>query len=155
MAAELETLRALIDAFRPPSCPVSADAAARRARDFLAAFRTSGSPRAGILDTSLSLLGLLALTGTDGRRDAVRRRLTMMDSSLSPLRDLARFAQRLATVVLYATLDEAGRPAAAQAIGYDVLADPPRAMAAVGRAGPPAPPGVLVGADEAAPHEGP
>ena len=80
MASELETLRALIDAFRPPSCPVSVDAAARRAHEFLAAFRASGSPRAGILDTSLSLLGLLALAGTDGGRESVRRRLTVMDS---------------------------------------------------------------------------
>src|SRR5437867_10341296 len=102
MAAEIETLRAVIDAFRPPSCPVGVDAATRRALDFLAAFRASGSPRAGILNTSLSLLGLLALAGTDGSRDSVRRRLTMMDSSVAPLRDLARLAQRLATVVLYA-----------------------------------------------------
>jgi hypothetical protein len=33
-----------------------------------------------------------------------------VESSLPPIRDLARFAQRLATVVIYATLDEAGRP---------------------------------------------
>jgi hypothetical protein len=37
MAAETETLHALIDAFRPPSCPVSVDAATRRARDLLIA----------------------------------------------------------------------------------------------------------------------
>src|SRR5258705_8832179 len=100
MAAELEPLRALIDACRPPSCPVSVAAAARRAREFLGGFRASGWPRAGILDTSLSLLGLLALTGTDGRRDAVRRRLTVMHSSLPPLRDLAPFAPRLGPLVL-------------------------------------------------------
>jgi choline dehydrogenase-like flavoprotein len=144
MAAEIETLRALINAFRPPDCPVSVDAATRRAADFLATFKASGSPRAGILDTSLSLLGLLALTGTDGTREAIRRRLTSMDSSLPPLRDLARFAQRLATVVLYATLDDTGRPAAAQAVGYDVFADRPRGVAAVAPQEPRLPSGVVV-----------
>ena len=153
MVAELETLRALIDAFRPPSCPVSVDAAARRAHEFLAAFRTSGSPRAGMLDTSLSLLGLLALTGTDGRRDAIRRRLTVMDSSLSPLRHLARLAQRLATVVLYATLDETGRPAAAQALGYDVFADRPRGTSPVVPEEPRLPASVVVGPADPVPDD--
>ena len=68
MAAETETLRALIDAFRPPDCPVTVDAATRRAAEFLAAFRSSGSARAGAFETGLSLLGILTLTGTDGRR---------------------------------------------------------------------------------------
>src|SRR6266850_2521497 len=153
MAAEIETLRAVIDAFRPPSCPVGVDAATRRALDFLAAFRASGSPRAGILDTSLSLLGLLALAGTDGSRDSVRRRLTMMDSSVAPLRDLARLAQRLATVVLYATLDDTGRPLAAQAVGYDVFADRPRGAVPVVPAEPRLPPGVVVGPAEPVPDE--
>jgi choline dehydrogenase-like flavoprotein len=153
MAAEIETVRALIDAFRPPSCPVGVDAATRRALDFLAAFRASGSPRAGILNTSLSLLGLLALAGTDGSRDSVRRRLTMMDSSVAPLRDLARLAQRLATVVLYATLDDTGRPRAAQAVGYDVFADRPRGAAPVVPPEPRLPPGVVVGPAEPVPDE--
>jgi choline dehydrogenase-like flavoprotein len=153
MAAEIESLRALIDAFRPASCPVSADAAARRALDFLAAFRTSGSPRAGILDTSLAFLGLLALTGTDGRRDAIRRRLTLMDSSPPPLRDLARLAQRLSTVVLYATLDDTGRPAAAQAIGYDVFAERPRGAAPVVPGEPRLAPGVVIGPAEPVPDD--
>ena len=153
MAAETETLRALIDAFRPPDCPVSVDAATRRAVEFLAAFRASGSPRAGALDTGLSLLGLLALAGTDGRREAIRRRLTVMDSSLPPLRDLARFAQRLATVVLYATLDDAGRPAAARAVGYDVFTDRPRGASAVAPEEPRLPAGVLVGPAERVPDD--
>jgi choline dehydrogenase-like flavoprotein len=153
MAADLETLRALIDAFRPPECPVSVDAATRRARDFLATFRASGSPRAGPLDDALSLLGLLALTATDGSRDAVRRRLTWMDSSVPPLRDLARLAQRLATVVLYATLDDTGRPAAARAVGYDIFADRPRAASAVVPDEPRLPPGVVVGPSEPVPDD--
>jgi choline dehydrogenase-like flavoprotein len=153
MAAETDTVRALIDAFRPPSCPVGVEAATRRALDFLAAFRASGSARAGTLDTSLSLLGLLALTGTDGRREAIRRRLSSMDAGVSPLRDLARFAQRLASVVLYATLDDAGRPPAAQAIGYDVFADRPRGAAPVVPAEPRLPPGVVVGPAEPVPDD--
>jgi len=153
MAAETETLRALIDAFRPLDCPVTVDAATRRAVEFLAAFRASGSTRAGALETGLSFLGLLILTGTDGRREAIRRRLTVMDSSLSPLRDLARFAQRLATVVLYATLDDAGRPAAAQAVGYDVFADRPRGATAVAPDEPRLPAGILIGPGERVPDD--
>src|SRR5882724_8766145 len=150
MAADTETLRALIDAFRPPGCPVSVDAATRRALDFLAAFRASGSSRVKTLDISLSLLALMVMSGTDGTRDAVRRRLTLMDSSLPPLRDLARLAQRLATVVLYATLDDTGRPLAAQAVGYDVFADRPRGAVPVV---PRLPPGVVVGPAEPVPDE--
>jgi hypothetical protein len=45
-AEEAQTLRALIDAFRPPACPIGLDAATRRAVEFLAAFRATGSPRA-------------------------------------------------------------------------------------------------------------
>ena len=108
-ADDTQTVRALIDAFRPPGCPVSVEAATRRGLDFLAGFRASGSPRVGTLDTALAFLGLL-VAGTGGRRDQVRRRLTAAESSVSALRDLARFAQRLATVVIYATLDADGRP---------------------------------------------
>lgn len=153
MAAETETLRALIDAFRPPECPVTVDAATRRAAEFLAAFRASGSTRAGALETGLSLLGILTLTGTDGRREAVRRRLTVMDASPPPLRDLARFAQRLTAVVLYATLDDAGRPAAARAVGYDVFADRPRGATAVAPDEPRLPAGVLIGPAERVPDD--
>src|SRR5262245_3136284 len=153
MAAEIETLRALIDAFRPPDCPVTVDAATRRAAEFLAAFRASGSARAGTLETGLSLLGILTLTGTDGRREAIRRRLTVMDASPSPLRDLARFAQRLAVVVLYATLADAGRPAAARAVGYDVFADRPRGATAVAPDEPRLPAGILIGPAERVPDD--
>jgi NADPH-dependent 2,4-dienoyl-CoA reductase/sulfur reductase-like enzyme len=76
-----------------------------------------------------------------------------MDSSLSPLRDLARFAQRLATVVLYATLDDAGRPAAAQAVGYDVFADRPRGATAVAPDEPRLPAGILIGPGERVPDD--
>ncbi|HSE06270.1 MAG TPA: GMC family oxidoreductase N-terminal domain-containing protein [Methylomirabilota bacterium] len=112
----------MIDAFRPAGCPVSVDAATRRALDFLAGFRASGSPRVNALDTSLAVLGFV-VAGTGGSRDRVRRRLTAVESSLPLLRDLARFAQRLATVVIYATLDDSGRPLAAQAVGYDIFQD--------------------------------
>ncbi|HEX7787764.1 MAG TPA: hypothetical protein VF653_16215, partial [Methylomirabilota bacterium] len=88
---EASTLRALIDAFRPPACPTSVEAATRRAVEFLAAFRATGSPRAATLDTGLTVLGAL-LAGTGGDRDRVRRRLDAVESSLPPLRELARFA---------------------------------------------------------------
>jgi len=153
MAAETETLRAVIDAFRPPGCPVSVDAATRRALDFLAAFRASGSSRVKTLDISLSLLALMVMTGTDGTRDAVRRRLTLMDSSLPPLHDLARLAQRLATVVLYATLDDTGRPAAAQAVGYDVFADRPRGAVPLVPLEPRLPSGAVVGPADPVPDD--
>lgn len=149
-ADEAETLRALIDAFRPPGCPVSVDAATRRALDFLSGFRATGSPRVNTLDTSLSVLGLL-ITGTGGSRERVRRRLTNVESSLPLLRDLARFAQRLATVVIYATLDDAGRPAAAQAVGYEIFEDRPRGRAPLVPAEPRLPASVVVGPAEPIP----
>jgi choline dehydrogenase-like flavoprotein len=151
-AEEAETLRALIDAFRPPACPVGVDIATRRAVEFLAAFRATGSPRAGLLDTGLTVLGAL-LVGTGGSRERVRRRLSAVEASIPPLRDLARFAQRLATVVLYATLDGAGRPLAAQAVGYEVFEDRPRGRTAAVAAEPRLPRGVVVAASEPIPDE--
>jgi choline dehydrogenase-like flavoprotein len=150
MADETRTLRALIDAFRPPACPVSVDAATRRALDFLAAFRTTGSPQVATLDLGLTILGAI-LAGTDGTREATRRRLTLMDGS--PLGELARFAQRLATIVLYATLDGSGRPPAAQAIGYDVFSDRPRGVAPLVAAEPRLPPAALVGPSDRVPDD--
>ena len=149
---EASTLRALIDAFRPPACPTSVEAATRRAVEFLAAFRATGSPRAATLDTGLTVLGAL-LAGTGGDRDRVRRRLDAVESSLPPLRELARFAQRLATVVTYATLDASGRPLAAQAVGYDVFADRPRGRGAVAPPEPGLPPSVVVGPDAPVPAD--
>jgi choline dehydrogenase-like flavoprotein len=143
-AEETATLRALIDAFRPPGCPVSTDAATRRALDFLTTFRASGSPRVQTLEVSLAALRM-AVIGTEGDRDRVRRRLTLMKSSVAPLGELARFAQRLATLVVYATLDESGRPAAAQAVGYDVFEDRPRGAAVLVPPEPLLPPDVVIG----------
>jgi len=151
-AEEAQTLRALIDAFRPPACPIGLDAATRRAVEFLAAFRATGSPRASLLDTGLTVLGAL-LVGTGGRREPVRRRLSAVESSLPPLRDLARFAQRLATVVLYATLDETGRPLAAQALGYEVFEDRPRSRGAAVPSEPRLPRAAIVAPSEPIPDE--
>jgi choline dehydrogenase-like flavoprotein len=151
-AEEAQTLRALIEAFRPPACPIGVDAATRRAVEFLAAFRATGSPRADLLDTSLTVLGAL-LAGTGGSRERIRRRLNAVDSSLPVLRDLTRFAQRLATVVIYATLDEAGRPLAAQAVGYEVFEDRPRGRVAVAASEPRLPRAAVVEPSEAIPDE--
>ena len=151
-AGETQTLRALIDAFRPPGCPVSVDTATRRACDFLAGFRASGSPRVNTLDTSLAVLGVV-IAGTGGRRDRVRQRLTLVESSLPLLRDLARFAQRLATVVIYATLDDAGRPSAAQAVGYDIFADRARGAAPAVPPEPRLPPAAVVGPFDPVPND--
>lgn len=149
---EALTLRALIDAFRPPACPTSVEAATRRAVEFLAAFRATGSPRAATLDTGLTVLGAL-LVGTGGDRDRVRRRLGAVEASVPPLRELAHFAQRLATVVIYATLDESGRPLAAQAVGYEVFADRLRGRVAVAPPEPGLPPAVVIGPDAPVPAD--
>jgi choline dehydrogenase-like flavoprotein len=149
---ETQTIRALIDAFRPADCPVSVEAATRRALDFLDGFRASGSSRVGALDTSLAFLGLL-MAGTGGGRDEVRRRLSAVESGPALLRDLARFAQRLATVVIYATLDDAGRPPAAQAVGYDIFQDRARGAAAVAPPEPRLPPDTVIGPSEPVPDD--
>jgi choline dehydrogenase-like flavoprotein len=149
---EAQTLRALIDAFRPPACPVSVDAATRRAAEFLREFRATGSARAGLVDTSLTVLGGLII-GTGGSRERVRARLTAVESSLPLLRDLARFAQRLATAVIYATLDEGGRPRAAEALGYEIFAERPRGRAAVAPAEPRLPAAAVVAPSEPIPDD--
>ncbi|HEY7037663.1 MAG TPA: FAD-dependent oxidoreductase [Methylomirabilota bacterium] len=151
-ADEAQTLRALIDAFRPPACAVSLDAATRRAVEFLRDFRATGSARVGMLDTSLTVLGAL-MPGDGASRERVRARLTAVESSLPLLRDLARFAQRLATAVIYATLDEAGRPRAAEALGYEVFEDRPRGRAAGAPVEPRLPAAALVGPAEPIPDD--
>ena len=151
-AEEAQTIRALIEGFRPPACPIGVEAATRRAVEFLTAFRATGSPRAAQLDTSLTVLGAL-LAGTGGSRERVRGRLSAVESSVPLLRDLARFAQRLATAVIYATLDEAGRPLAAQALGYEIFEDRPRGRVATAPSEPRLPPAVLVGPSEPIPDD--
>jgi len=144
------TVRAVIDAFRPSGCPVSAGAATQRALDFLATFRASGSPQVKTVDMTLGVLRA-ALTGTDGSREATRQRLTAMDGS--PLRPIARFAQGFSTAVLYATLDDSGRPLAAQAIGYDVFADRPRGRAPVIPPEPRLPASAIIGPGDRVPDD--
>jgi choline dehydrogenase-like flavoprotein len=129
---------------------VSVDAATRRGLDFLTLFKATGSPQIKTVELSLAVLQA-TLAGTDGAREATRRRLTLMDTG--PLAELARFAQRLATVVLYATLDDSGRPAAALALGYDVFSDRPRGRAPAVLPEPPLSPGTVIGSADPVPDE--
>jgi glycine/D-amino acid oxidase-like deaminating enzyme len=149
-AGKTRTLRAVIDAFRPPECPVTVEAATRRALDFLGAFRATGSPQAGALDTAMDVLGV-TLAGTDGTREGTRRRLRLLHAS--PLGELAQLAQRLVTMVLYATLDDSGRPPAAQALGYDVFSDRPRGRDLVAPAEPRLPASAVVGPHDPVPDD--
>src|SRR5262245_2454309 len=148
---EATTIRAIVDAFRPPDSPVSVEAATRRALQFLAAFRAGGSQRAKMLDQVVGALGLVLGGSTDSRAET-RRKLDALEHGLPQLRDLARLAQRLATIILYATLDDSGRPPAAVALGYEIFQDRPRASTP-DLAEPILSGDILVGPDEPVPDD--
>lgn len=123
-------IRAILDAFRPPDCPIPTDQATERALGFIAAMAAGGSDR--VDEVRALLTGLEAALVFVDRQDraAVRQRLTEMEEGRfllgigrREMRGLARFAQRLATMVLYATLDANGRPTAAEQLGYRVFED--------------------------------
>ena len=124
-------IRALVSAFRPDDFPISADAIAARGVRFLEDLMESGS--GGTSDVRLLLAGVSTpMQFIDlSNREAVRRRLTEMENAelFGPIvRGLARFAQRLATFLVYATLDASNRPPAG--LGYEIFPDRPRGQTA-------------------------
>lgn len=125
-------IRAIVNAFRPPTCPLTTDQIADRGVRFLNDLDNDGA--SGMLDLRLLLtaLSIPILNFIDPtNRDAVRARLTEMENGIPIAHDLARTAQRLAVFLTYATLDAAGQPLASKALGYDRFGDRPRGPAAV------------------------
>ena len=124
-------IRALVSAFRPEEFPISAETIAARGIQFLEDLMASGS--GGTSDVRLLLAGVSTpMQFIDlSNREAVRRRLTEMENAalFGPVvRGLARFAQRLATFLIYATLDPSNRPPAG--LGYEIFPDRPRGQTA-------------------------
>src|SRR4029450_854546 len=98
---ERSLIRCVVDAFRPPDLALSTDAVAAR-----------GSERVDEVRRILDFLSLTLLLVDRKDRAAVRRRLTEMERGeglfgidARRARDLARFAQRLAYILIYSTLD--------------------------------------------------
>lgn len=127
-------ISAVIAAFRPADCPITVEEACARAVGFLETLARRGSSRIAEIQRLLRLLRLTLLFVSLSDREAVRRRLTAMERGAFPfliarsgIRALARFAQRLATMVLYSTPASAGplagRPTAAYALGYRIYED--------------------------------
>lgn len=128
---EKNIIRVLVTAFRPQDFPISAEVIAGRGVRFLEDLMDSGT--GGTSDIRLLLAGVATpLQFVDmSDRNAVRRCLTEMETSdvLGPiLRGLARFAQRLATFLIYATLDSSNHPPAG--LGYEIFPDRPRGQSA-------------------------
>src|SRR4030095_7219881 len=122
--AEKALIRALVLAFRPDGFPVSTDVIANRGIGFLQDLMESGT--GGASDIRLLLAGVAtALQFLDlSDREAVRDRLTEMETGqlFNPvLRQLARFSQRLAPFLTYATLHASNRPPAD--LGYVIFPD--------------------------------
>jgi choline dehydrogenase-like flavoprotein len=133
-SSQEDLIRSVIQAFRPPDCPITTEQATRRAMWFIDQLAESGSDRVDEIRTLLTALDVSLVFVNRNDRSAVRERLTEMERGTfllglarQEVRGLARFAQRLAAMVLYATPaedgPERGRPAAALRLGYQVFED--------------------------------
>ena len=151
---ERALIRSVVDAFRPPGPGLSAEQIADRGARFIEDLATSGSDRVDQIRLTLALLDgcLNALNERD--RASVRARLTELEQGAGVFgllpqqaRDLARFAQRLAYILIYGTLDASSRSPASIALGYDVFRDRPRGRTATVPAEPMIPAQILIGPD--------
>jgi choline dehydrogenase-like flavoprotein len=155
---ERSLIRCVVDAFRPPDLALPTDAIATRGVRFVEEMAARGSERVDEVRRILDFLSLTLLLVDRDDRAAVRRRLTEMETGqglfgIDPqrARDLARFAQRLAYILMYSTLDPSGRPAGGASLGYDVFADRARGAATVPAAEPLLPRELFVLADQPLP----
>jgi choline dehydrogenase-like flavoprotein len=120
----------MVDAFRPADLSLSAQKIAERGERFIEDLGASGSDRVDQVRLTLAILdGCLNFLDRNDRA-AVRARLTELEMGtgvfgLAPqqARDLARFAQRLAFILIYGTLDSSNRSPASAALGYDIFPD--------------------------------
>lgn len=117
-----------VRAFLPADAPVPAETIAARGVQFLEDLMANGSEGMGQIRRVLDFLNLALVGVNRADRRAVRRRLTDLEkgkglAGIAPTeaRGLARFAQRLAVFLTYATLDERNRPIMAQQLGYEVF----------------------------------
>ena len=125
-------IRAIVNAFRSPECPLTTSQIADRGVRFLNDLADDGASGMGDLRLLLTALSIPLLNFTDpSNRDAVRTRLTEMEQGIPIAHDLARTAQRLAVFLIYATLDDAGQPLASQSLGYVRFNDRPRGQTAI------------------------
>ncbi|MDQ2870660.1 MAG: GMC family oxidoreductase [Acidobacteriota bacterium] len=151
---ERDLIRALVDAFRSPQLPLSAEQIAARGVRFVEELAAAGSDRVDQIRLTLAVLDATLNFIDRSDRDAVRGRLTELENGSGAFgllpqvaRDLARFAQRLAFILIYGTLDSSGRPPAGVALGYEIFPDRPRGALATVPAEPLLAREILVGAD--------
>src|SRR4029453_17206194 len=130
---ERSLIRSLVDAFRAPNLPISSDRIANRGVRFIEDLAAAGSDRVDQLRLTLALLDASLNFLDRTNRAAVRGRLTELENGLGAFgllpqqaRDLARFAQRLAFILIYGTLDDSDRSPASEALGYEVFPNRPR-----------------------------
>ncbi len=150
---ERQLIRCVVNAFRPPTS-LSSEVIGERGARFIEDLAAAGSDRVDQIRLTLALLdGCLNFLDRNNR-DQVRGRLTELERGvgffgLAPAqaRDLARFAQRLAFILIYGTLDASKRSPAAAALGYDIFPDRERGRTAEIPAEPLLPQDMLVPAD--------
>jgi len=136
--AARDLIRVVVAAFCPVQAPLAPARIAARGIQFLEDLIQNGSSGTDQIQLLLTMLDV-ALAGVDrGNREAVRSRLTDLEkghglANIAPkvTRGLARFAQRLAVFLAYATLDETNRPPLALALGYEIFPDRPRGAEAL------------------------
>jgi choline dehydrogenase-like flavoprotein len=152
---EKALIRSLVDAFRAPSLPISSDRIGERGVKFIEDLAASGSDRVDQLRLTLALLDASMNFLDRSNRDAVRGRLTELENGsgafgLLPAqaRDLARFAQRLAFILIYGTLDDSNRSPASEALGYEVFPNRPRGASPPPKTEPLLPREILVSSNE-------
>ena len=125
---ERDLIRALVDAFRSPQLSLSSEQIAARGVRFVEELAASGSDRVDQIRLTLAVLDATLNFIDRSDRMAVRGRLTELENGSGAFgllpkvaRDLARFAQRLAFILIYGTLDSSGtgrRPASPSATKF-------------------------------------
>jgi choline dehydrogenase-like flavoprotein len=121
-----ELILTVVRAFCPEQAPLPAEQIAARGVRFLEDLLDNGSEGMDRIQELLTFLDLALFLVNRKDRKAVRKRLTDLErgkglAGIAPdiSRGLARFAQRLAVFLTYATLDEAQRPVMAHELGYE------------------------------------
>lgn len=141
--SQQKLIRAVVEAFRPPALSVTADVIATHGIRFIDELAAGGSERINEIRKILGFLDAALFAVDKSDRQQVRERLTEMEKGRglfgflpAEARDLARFAQRLAFMLIYGTLDTQGVAVGGKTLGYDAFGERVRGKTAAPRQEP-------------------